>query len=147
VNPDNSQRQRDHGGDPRPGSARDLGEVITDSIGNVVDYLHLRSILIRLEAREAGAELGKKVALLAAAGLFFAIGYFGLVVAAVAWAVGSLDWSWPVAIAIAAGIHLTIAFLAFLLSRRHLRQAPFRDTLRELEKDRQWLSKKDRPKN
>ena len=121
--------------------------MVTDSIGNIVDYLHLRGILVRLEAREAGAELGIKVALLAAAGLFFAIGYLGLVVAAVAWAVDSLGWTWPVAIAIAGGIHVTLAILAFLISRRHPRQALFRDTLRELEKDRQWLSKKDRPKN
>ena len=147
MNPDNSQRRNDSDGDRRPGSSRDLGEVVTDSIGNIVDYLHLRGILVRLEAREASAEIGKKVALLAAAGLFFAIGYLALVGAAVAWAVESLDWSWPVAIGIAGGIHLTIAFLAFLIPRRHPRQALFRDTLSELEKDRQWLSKKDRPKN
>jgi uncharacterized membrane protein YqjE len=149
VNPENSQRHsdRDRDRDRVAGSARDLGEVVTDSIGNIVDYLHLRGILVRLEASEAGAELGKKVALLAVAGLFFAIGYVALVTAAVAWAVASLEWSWPVAIAIAGGIHLTIAFLAFLISRRHPRQPLFRDTLRELEKDRQWLSKKDRPKN
>ena len=152
MNAENSQRrssrdaERDRERDRARGSSRDLGEIVTDSIGNIVDYLHLRGILVRLEAREAGAELGKKVALLAAAGLFFAIGYFCLVAAAVAWAVASLDWSWPLAIAVAGGIHVGVALLAFFLSRRHPRQALFRDTLNELEKDRQWLSKKDRPK-
>ena len=119
VNAENSQRrssrdaERDRERDQARGSSRDLGEIVTDSIGNIFDYLHLRGILVRLEAREAGAELGKKVALLAAAGLFFAIGYFCLVAAAVAWAVASLDWSWPLAIAVAGGIHVTSHLLAF----------------------------------
>lgn len=132
---------------PPVGPRRDLGQVVTDSIGTLVDYLHIRGILIRLEAREAAAELAKKIALLVVAGLFLAIGYVGLVIALVAWAVEKLDWSWPIAIAIAAGLHITGGVVAFLISRRHPNQALFRDTLDQLEKDRKWLSKKENLKN
>jgi len=143
VNRDDFQQRPPHG----QGARRDLGQVVTDSIGTLVDYLHIRGILIRLEAREAAAELGKKIAFLAVAGLFAAIGYVGLVIALVAWAVDKFDWSWPTGIAIAAGLHLTGGFAAFLLSRRHPDEALFRDTLDQLEKDRKWLSKKENSKS
>ena len=132
---------------PAQGPRRDLGQVVTDSIGTLVDYLHIRGILIRLEAREAAAELGQKIAFLAIAGLFLAIGYVGLVLAVVVWAVEKLDWSWPVGIAIAAGLHITGGIIAFLISRRHPTEALFRDTLDQLEKDRKWLSKKENSKS
>ena len=37
--------------------------------------------------------------------------------------------------------------LAFLISLRHPKEPLFRDTLQELEKDRQWLSRKEKSKN
>lgn len=128
------------------GPRRDLGEVVTDSIGTLVDYLHIRGVLIRLEAREAAVGLGIKIALLAIAALFLAIGYIGLVIALVAWAVEKLDWTWPVGIAIGAGLHVIGGIVAFLVSRRHPNHALFKDTLDQLEKDRKWLSKKENSK-
>jgi len=143
VNRDDFQQRPPHGHGPR----RDLGQVVTDSIGTLVDYLHIRGILVRLEAREAAAELGKKIALLAIAGLFAAIGYIGLVIAATALAVEKLDWSWPLSIAVAAGLHILGGTVAFLVSRHHPNEALFRDTLDQLEKDRKWLSKKENSKS
>lgn len=121
--------------------------MLTDGIGTFVDYLHIRGILVRLEAREAAAEIGKKIALLVMAGLFLAIGYFGIVIALTVWAVKALQWSWPVGIAVAGGLHLVVGIAAFLMSRQYPGEPLFRDTLEELEKDRKWLSKKEKSKN
>ncbi len=122
---------------------RELGELLTGGLSTVVNYVHMRAILIIIELKEAGVGIGTKVALLAVAAIFFGIGYFAVMFFAMALLVGKGGWSWPTTVLVFGCGHLGIGVLLFLASRRYPKQALFKDTINELEKDRVWLSKKD----
>lgn len=140
-------------GGPAPGSPgyvskeRDLGELFTSGLGTLVNYAHLRGILVLIELREAGVQVGRKVGLMAAAALFIAIGYFGLLFSLMALVVAKTGWGWAMTIAVFGCAHVTLGIVAFIIANKYPKVELFRDTINELEKDRVWLNQKDPSKN
>ncbi len=125
-------------GDPSPASPG-LGESATGILATVLDYAHARLELLSLEAREArGALLGRLICAIVG-GFFLLIAYLALCVAAVGWVSANREWSWPLTTFGLAAAHLVAAFLLLVAVRRRFTRPPFRDSLRELEEDRDWL--------
>lgn len=123
-------------GRPSPGG---IGKLTAATLGTVADYFHIRIQLLLLEAREAGGEFGQRALLLGFGLLCLVIGYVSLVIAFAAWLSRALEWSLLSSALAVAGGHLLLGVASLLLGRRKFKHSPFRDTLLELERDRQWL--------
>ena len=125
---------------PRQG----LGDLTASTLAAVLDHILIRIKLFQLEAREIRGELLVKLFVLLTAFLFFALGYIALLTGGVAMLIDHFQWPWPKTVISVGGLHIFIAFLLLIIVRKRLSQAAFRDTLQEIEKDRQWLENKHR---
>jgi uncharacterized membrane protein YqjE len=131
----------------RPGSGTvGLGGMTAGILGTVIDYLHARVALLGLEAREARSAILFRIICGVAGGFFLMVTWIALIVGAVGWLAESRGWPWPLVAVGCAVIHLGAALALLLAARRRFAESPFRDSLNELEKDRQWL-KRHRPEN
>jgi len=104
-----------------------------------VDYVELKARLLAVESKEA---CGRFVGILILFGVILVLavssvlmyGAFLLYLVALLF---HLAWGWS---ALICGAILTFAsFVAFLLLRRRLRKPMFQMTLRDLERDKEWL--------
>ena len=135
---------------PGSGSSRNssprqgLGDLTASTIAALLDHILIRIKLFQFEAREIRGELLVKLFVLLTAFLFFALGYVALLTGGVAMLIAHFQWPWPNTVIGVGGIHIFIAFLLLIIVRKRLSQTAFRDTLREIEKDRQWLENKHR---
>lgn len=128
-----------HPPDSRDGSGADFGEAATGVVATLLDYLHARLELLALEAREARSDLLQRVACVVTGAFFLLVTHAALCVALVGWLSESLGWPWPLTTLGLAGAHGAAAFLLLILAKRKFSQKPFRDSLDELERDRDWL--------
>ncbi len=131
----------------RPPDARDtggagIGEAATGVVATVLDYLHARVELLLLEAREARGELFLRLACVVTGGFFLLVTHAALCVALVGWLSQSRDWPWPLTTLGLAGAHAATAIFLLTLAKRKFSQKPFRDSLEELERDRDWLRRR-----
>jgi uncharacterized membrane protein YqjE len=85
-----------------------------------------------------------------AAILFFILGYFFLIAAAIVGLARLLEVSWVWIALIAASAHFLLALVALLIARTRMIKSPFPELSAELKKDREWLKNLDgtsRPTN
>jgi uncharacterized membrane protein YqjE len=110
------------------------------AFANILDYLQIRLTLFSLEVREARSELIRR-GLCVAGGLFFGLFAYGcLLTGGIAGLAALFGCEWFVIALIAAFLHLGVAISLLLSATRRFSSPPFRDTLNEFEKDRQWLN-------
>ena len=123
-------------------SRKGLGDLTASTLAAVIDHILIRIKLFQFEAREIRGELLVKLFVLLTAFLFFALGYIALLTGGVAMLIDYYQWPWPKTVICVGGLHIFIAFLLLIIVRKRLSQTAFRDTLQEIEKDRQWLGNK-----
>ena len=83
--------------------------------------------------------LTRRAGLFLCAGIFLVFGYFVALAAGISLAASHYEIRWEyVAGGVAAG-HLALGIIAFLTARARFSKPLFEHTLKELEKDRQWL--------
>src|SRR6266513_3249172 len=105
----------------------------------LADFFESRAELFATESKAALVQFILVALCLVAALLFFAFGYVFLLATAVV-AVAHLardSWLWT-ALA-AAGLHILIALIFFLIATMGIKRPIFRATMDELKKDREWL--------
>lgn len=107
-----------------------------------VQYLIARLTLLRLEAREAGANGGIAAAMIAGGLVVAVLGYVLLVMAAVFGIAAAFEGKhvWILVMGGAAALHLGGAVALVSLAWRRLRAGAFHTTLEEFRKDREWLT-------
>ncbi len=123
---------------PRQG----LGDLTSTTLAALLDHILIRIKLFQFEAKEIRGELLVKLFVLLTAFLFFAIGYVTLLAGSVSLLIIHFQWPWPKAVLGLGAIHVFVAFILLIIAKKSLSQAPFRDTIQEFEKDRQWLENK-----
>ncbi|MCF6313738.1 MAG: phage holin family protein [Verrucomicrobiales bacterium] len=123
---------------PRPG----LGDLTSSTFAALLKHLLLRVKLFQLEAQEIRGELLLKLFVLLTAFLFFALAYVTMLAGAIAMLSIHFQWTWHKVLLCTGGAHLLIAFFLIMLAKKGLSHAAFRDSLKEIEKDRQWLENK-----
>lgn len=128
----------------RPPHRPGLGDLTSSTLAALLDHLLIRIKLFQFEAREIRGELLLKLFVLLTAFLFFALGYIALLTGGVGMAIAHFGWPWPTTVLGVGGLHVFFAFLLLTIARKRLSQTAFRDTLGEIEKDRQWLKNKHR---
>jgi uncharacterized membrane protein YqjE len=118
--------------------------------GNLLALTNTLAIFVEsrfaLFAKESKTALGQLIALIAATGaalLLFAFGYVFLIGSAVFALARIAEMSWISISLIAAGVHFLLAIVCLLVARAMMKKPPFRETLEELKKDREWLRNLD----
>ncbi len=119
-----------------PGGVRGIVMALLSSLA---DYLKARTELLRLEAREAGATVGHRIALVAGAVLLFFFAYVCLATGLVPLIAKALDKPWPVIALYGAGLHAGLGIGLLVAAKNLPAKSLFQDTIKEFEKDRQWL--------
>ena len=119
-------------------------------IGALADFIESRLGLVASESKAALVRLLALIICVAAALMFFAIGYIFLVASAVVWVarLAGVNWWW-IALG-AAGLHFLMTIVLLLIAKTQTAKPLFPETTIELEKDRQWLKSLDgrsRPTN
>ena len=137
--PDHPDAQRRRPADEMPGGG--IGETAAGALGTLLDYFHARLSLLALEAREARGSFVARIVCGLAACCFLLVGWMALVAGAIGWISKSTDWPWPLVALGLAAVHLFAGCGFLLAARRRFSEPPFRDSLNELEKDRQWLKR------
>lgn len=126
----------DHHG---PASGDGFGDALRRTLVGSLDYLHARLALLRYEAKEAGTDLVLRLAGFLVAALFACLAYIVALGGTIGWIAAAGDWAWYKVALIAALLHLLAAAGLVLFAKRKFGKAPFRDTLAEMQRDRQWL--------
>ncbi|MEX2580662.1 MAG: phage holin family protein [Verrucomicrobiales bacterium] len=124
---------------PSKSPSRRLKNAVSETCLGFLDSLHARWDLLRLEAREAGRDLVLRLLCFLVAGLFCLLAYLAALTGAVAWLAASQGWEWYIVALVAAGIHLAGAVVLVLVGKRRFGRPPFRDSLAELKRDREWV--------
>lgn len=123
-----------------------IGELAAALLGSILDYLDVRLQLFNLEAREARGAIVRRIIAGVVGAFFLFMSYCCALTGGVAMAATHFDRPWPVMALLAGAAHLILAVCLILAARFRLRGAPFRDTRREFEKDREWLNEMRPPK-
>lgn len=139
---DNSSTGPSPPNQPRP--RHGLGDLASTTLAALLDHILIRIKLFQFEAKEIRVELLVKLFVLLTAFLFFAIGYITLLAGGVSMLIIHYQWAWPKTVLSVGGIHVVVALLLLVIAKKSLSQAAFRDTIREFEKDRQWLENRHR---
>ncbi len=135
---------QNHTSTPPPPARQGLGDLTASTLAAFIDHILARLSLFQLEAKEVRGELLFKLFVILTAFLFFALAYLTLLTGAIGMLTIHFDWSWPKVVLITGGIHLFVAFLLLIIAKKRLSQTAFRDSLKEIEKDRQWLEDRQR---
>ncbi len=125
---------------PRPG----LGDLTSSTFAALLDHLLNRIKLFQLEFKEIRGEVLVKLFVLLTAFLFFALGYITVLTGVIGMLTLHFEWSWPKVVLCTGGIHFFGTFLLLIIAKKRLSQTAFRDSLKEIEKDRQWLENRHR---
>jgi uncharacterized membrane protein YqjE len=116
------------------------GRPVASWASTFVDYFDLKARLLAVESKEAA---GHFIGLLALIGVILVLGLssvlmYGAFLLYLVSLVFHLAWGWS---ALICGVILTLSgILAFFLLRMRLRKPVFQMTLKDLEKDKEWLS-------
>ena len=125
-----------------PTSENDQSDTADDS---ALVYLRTRLLLFQLEFKEAAASARRQAVLYAMGAAALTIAYAVSLAGTIAALARVFQISWDILAIGAGGVHAIAAFCFFLLIRRLKQQQPFRESLTQLEKDRQWLESKTEP--
>ena len=133
----------DGGSDPASPRFSDLA---AGTLSSFLEYLHIRLTLLGLEAKVARRSLVAGALLFFVGAFFLLLAWVGFCVALIAGLAGSTSLSWPLIAGIVAGVHALAGVAAFVIGRRCFSKSHFRDSLEELEHDREWLQRfRNRP--
>lgn len=112
-------------------------------ISSLVRYFDARRVLLSLEAEEAASHLGKIIVQVCVALIAAFTGWLALVTALVSLLAHVLKCHWHYSALIVGGANIMLALLLVFLIKHRLTSAKwFADTLHELKRDREWLTKK-----
>lgn len=124
-----------------PAGYQGFGENFLGLVGSFSGYVHARLKLLQIESKEALVHVVVIVALLAAAVCLVVLGYIFLAVALAVlvqiWT--GANWAW-VLFGFAAA-HLVLAVIAVLVARARFSRRIFGETIDQLQRDREWLSR------
>lgn len=105
-------------------------------------YLDARGVLFSLEAQEAASHIGKIIIKICVAFIAACTGWLILVTALVSVLAHLLKCHWHFSALIVGGSNVVLALILVFLIRHRLRTARwFADTLHELKRDREWLTR------
>ncbi|MEO8350586.1 MAG: phage holin family protein [Chthoniobacteraceae bacterium] len=110
-------------------------------VAEALRYLKLRAVLAGEEAKAAGVQYGVGAAIVAGALFVAVLGYIFLIITAVfaiALAFASKH-AWIVVLGVTALLHLAGAVALISGAKKRVGNAPFPETLAEIERDRIWL--------
>jgi uncharacterized membrane protein YqjE len=116
------------------------GRPVASWASTFIDYFDLKARLLAVESKEAS---GHFVGLLILVGVLLVLGLssvlmYGAFLLYLVSLVFHLAWGWS---ALISGVILTLSgILAFFLLRMRLRKPVFQMTLKDLEKDKEWLN-------
>lgn len=116
-----------------------IGSLAAGTLGSIFDYLEARLSLFRIEATEARGRIVRRVIAAVAGAFFLLVAYAAAIVGAVAWISDHFGKPWPLVTLAAAGAHLLAGLLLLLAAKKRFGDPPFRDSLGEFQRDRQWL--------
>ena len=122
-----------------PGRHDRLGDAVRKTLLGSLDYLHARLALLRFEAMEAGGDLLVRLVGIVVAAAFCGLAYLVALAGMIGWIAVAGNWAWYKVSLIIAGFHVLAAICLVLYARRRFGRPPFRDSLAELQRDRQWL--------
>jgi uncharacterized membrane protein YqjE len=107
----------------------------------LLDYVHARLSLVRIEAREATSHAAITAGLAVGGFVVLVFSYLFLVLAGVFALSQAFEspFSWAWAALIAFGLHLAAAAVLILLVVRRIKRPVFQHTIAELRKDKGWL--------
>ena len=117
-----------------------------DALIGSVDCFQARLNLLQFEAKEAGTDLIIRLLCFLVAAMFCGLTYLIALVGGIAWLSIGRDWTWYKVTLIVAGIHLLIAVLLIAVGKRRFGRKPFRDSVDEFKRDREWLEEMRRDK-
>ena len=123
--------------DPPPQSGGDWKAALAE-------FAEARLELVRLEARDAGRQTARRLALAVAGGIAGSSAWALLMAGLVGWTSAMTGWPWWVPALILGILHLFPAVVALVLLRRPGPPA-FPITRSELQKDREWLHSLQKP--
>lgn len=105
-------------------------------------YLNARGVLFSLEAQEAASHVGKIIIQVCVALIAAFTGWLLLVTALVSIIAHLLNCHWHTSALIVGGANVALALiLVFLIKHRLITARWFADTLHELKRDREWLTR------
>ncbi len=114
-------------------------------LGGIVLYLQARQQLFLIEAKDAVHFLSKRLVLAFIAFLFIAFGYALFLGGAIVVIDRFTRVPWWFVCLLLAPVHLVIGYIFVRLCKRPPSVRLFDDSIRELEKDREWLSNSKNP--
>ncbi len=124
------------------GSPSKLSQLAAGTLSSALEYFQVRFSLLGLEAREARKSLIAGTLLFFVGAFFLLLCWMGCCVALIAKvAAASTRFEWTDVTLIVAGVHALVGFILFLIGRRLFSTKHFRDSLNELENDREWLNR------
>lgn len=115
------------------------------SADGIADFFRARLLLFQLELKDALANLGKLAVYYVVVVVFGVLAYVFLVIGAIGVISRFASVSWEVVMLLGGILHGIGAFVFFVLIRRAKRQQPFRESLKRIEEDRQWLESRTEP--
>jgi len=124
-----------------PGSPSKLSQLAAGTLSSALEYLHVRFALLGLEAREARRSLIAGTLLFFVGAFFLLLCWMGCCVALIAKTTAATEFEWPDITLAVAGIHALAGIVLFLVGRKLFSTKHFRDSLAELENDREWLNR------
>ena len=135
-----TEQQTDATGE-EPDASSDSINIAGSAIGGLIEFIHIRLSLLGIEVREAKKGLILGAILLFAGAFFFLLCWAGISVAAAAIISQHYQIPWPKVVLGIALLHAVGGVLFLLIGKRCFSKANFRDSLNELERDRQWLAR------
>lgn len=129
------------GARPVPPGPPGLLDSFRHLLGALVGYISARLELAGLEGREAMATFGRALVLLILALIGLIFGYFFLVLGLAFLVQIFTGWNWVVITTAFGAGHFLLALLCALGIRSAVSAGAFHETLAELRKDRDWLSR------
>lgn len=124
---------------PAPAEFPGFGETATGAIASIFDYFHARLSLLILEGQEAKGALLWRIVSGVLGAFFLLIAYAAFCVGLIGLLSAKFSWAWPQTTLGLAAAHFIVGLIFLLAVRRRFQQLPFRDSIGELEKDREWL--------
>ena len=111
-----------------------------------VDCFHARLSLLQFEAKEAGTDLVVRLLCFLIAAVFCGLAYLIALVGGIAWVSMSQGWTWYKVTLIVSAFHILMAVLLVAIGKRRFGRKPFRDSVGEFKRDREWLEEMRREK-
>ncbi len=108
-------------------------------LSSALSFLHLRLSLFAIEARQARVSLLSGFFLLGGGLVFLCLGWIGFWIGFVPWFAGMTGAPWPAVGMGVALFHFLVGGGALFLGRKRFSSRLFRDSLDELQRDREWL--------